>query len=75
MAIKYFGPNDKRGVFWPHYTAAKKRQMDAIDCRKPHSGPYIVVYPTPAARGLACLVEPLVLQRLPPVAFAAFPTP
>jgi hypothetical protein len=51
MAIKYFGPNDKQGVFWPPYTAAEKRQMDAIDCRKPHSGSYVVVYPYPRGEG------------------------
>ena len=35
----------RQRIFWPPYTAAEKRQMDAIDYRKPHSGPYVVVYP------------------------------
>jgi hypothetical protein len=39
------------GVFWPPYTAAEKRQMDAIDCRKPHSGSYVVVYPHARGEG------------------------
>jgi hypothetical protein len=25
--------------------------MDAIDCRKPHSGPYVVVYPYARGEG------------------------
>jgi hypothetical protein len=45
MVIKYFGPNDKTGVYWPPYSAAEKRQMEADLHRKPHSGPYTVVYP------------------------------
>ena len=44
MAIKHHIAGGK-GTYWPPYTAAEKRQMDAIDCRKPHSGPYVVVYP------------------------------
>ena len=43
------------------YSAAEKRQMDAIDCRKPHSGPYTVVYLYARGDGLACLVEKLLL--------------
>ena len=45
MLIKYFGPNDKTGVYWPPYSAAEKRQMEADLYRKPHAGPYVVVYP------------------------------
>jgi hypothetical protein len=44
MAIKHHIPGGK-GTFWPPYTAAEKRQMEADLYRKPHSGPYVVVYP------------------------------
>ena len=45
MTIKYFGPNDKTGVYWPPYSAAEKQRMEADLYRKPHAGPYVVVYP------------------------------
>ena len=51
MVIKYFGPNDKTGVYWPPYTAVEKRQMEADLYRKPHSGPYTVVYPYKRGEG------------------------
>jgi hypothetical protein len=44
MAIKHHIPGGK-GTYWPPYSAAEKRQMDADLYRKPHSGPYVVVYP------------------------------
>ena len=44
MAIKHHIPGGK-GTYWPPYTAAEKRDMDAALYRKPHSGPYVVVYP------------------------------
>ena len=51
MVIRYFGPDDKTGVYWPPYTAAEKRQMEADLYRKPHSGPYTVVYPYKRGEG------------------------
>jgi hypothetical protein len=45
MTIRYFGPNDKTGVYWPPYTAAERQARDAALYKKPHSGPYVVVYP------------------------------
>ena len=62
MTIKYFGPNDKTGVYWPPYSAAEKRQMEADLYRKPHAGPYVVVYPHARGEGPACLGETLRLQ-------------
>ena len=43
MAIKHHIAGGK-GTYWPPYTAAEKRQMDADLYRKPHSGLYVVVY-------------------------------
>jgi hypothetical protein len=43
MAIKHHIAGGK-GTYWPPYSAAEKRQMDADLYRKPHSGPYVVVY-------------------------------
>jgi hypothetical protein len=31
MVIKYFGPNDKRGVYWPPYTAQERRKDGGLD--------------------------------------------
>jgi hypothetical protein len=47
MVIKYFGPNDKRGVYWPPYTAAEQRAREAALYKKPHSGPYVMLHPSP----------------------------
>ena len=55
MVIKYFGPNDKTGVYWPPYTAVEKRQMEADLYRKPHAGLTRSSIRTNAAKGLACL--------------------
>ena len=44
MVIKYFGPNDKRGVYWPPYTAKERREREAQLYRW-HGGPMVVVYP------------------------------
>ena len=33
------------------YTVAEKREMDAALYRKPHSGPYVVVYPCALCEG------------------------
>src|SRR5260370_453376 len=44
MTMKHLVPGGK-GTYWPPYTAAEKRQMEADLYRKPHSGPYVVVYP------------------------------
>lgn len=51
MTIRYFGPNDKTGVYWPPYTAAERRARDAALYKKPHSGPYVVVYPHARGEG------------------------
>jgi hypothetical protein len=45
MVIKFFGPDDKRGVYWPPYTAAERRQMEDNLYRRKHNGPVVVVYP------------------------------
>ena len=60
MAIKHHIPGGK-GTFWPPHTAAEKRQVDAIDCRKPHSLPYVVVYPYARGAGPSLPVEALLL--------------
>ena len=89
MAIKHHIAGGK-GTYWPPYTAAEKRQMDADLYRKPHSGPYVVVYPH--ARGgsggwISSLtggalryfrtagIELTASDTPVPTAFAAFPTP
>jgi hypothetical protein len=43
MVIKYFGPNDKRGVYWSPYTA-KERQASMY---RNHGGPMVIVRPAP----------------------------
>jgi hypothetical protein len=50
MVIKYFGPNDKRGVFWPPYSAKEKREMQE-NLSRWHGGPYVAVYPYARAAG------------------------
>jgi hypothetical protein len=53
MVIKYFGPNDKRGVYWPPYTAAERRAREAALYKKPHSGPYVMLHSGPRSVGPA----------------------
>ena len=50
MVIKYFGPDDKRGVYWPPYTAKERREREAQLYRW-HGGPYVAVYPYARANG------------------------
>lgn len=42
MVIKYFGPDDKRGVYWPPYTAQERREMEA-SMFGPRYGPVVMV--------------------------------
>ena len=51
MAIKHHTAGSK-GTYWPPYTAAEKRQMDADECRKPHSGHYVVAICAIASTGV-----------------------
>jgi hypothetical protein len=52
MVIKYFGPNDKRGVYWPPYTAKERREMEASLYRD-HGGPMAIVRPGPRGQAYA----------------------
>ena len=58
--------DSRMGTYWPPYTAAENGRWMRTLYRKPHSGPYVVVYPYArgdAAVGLGDVLERLVTVR------------
>jgi len=58
MVIKFFGPKDKRGVYWPPYTAKERQEIEDNMYRRKHNGPVVMVRPAPRSAAAASNNKP-----------------